>query len=124
MPWRERLLLWTGPGLLAGITTGDWLALLRENDFAVDLPYLWRAAVITLGSFGNSLGRRREEVAFGEMVAATEVEPPVGARTTRRSWLRSIVPLHSAVPLFVRDRLLGTRESAEMSAALAIRGDR
>jgi hypothetical protein len=22
MPWRERLLLWTGPGLLAGITSG------------------------------------------------------------------------------------------------------
>jgi omega-hydroxy-beta-dihydromenaquinone-9 sulfotransferase len=77
MPWRERLLLWTGPGLFAGITTGDWLALLRENGFAVDLPYLWRAAVITLGSIGNSLGRRREEVAFGRVVANTEIEPPI-----------------------------------------------
>jgi hypothetical protein len=77
MPWRERLLLWTGPGLFAGITTGDWLALLRENGFAVDLPYLWQAAAITLGSIGNSLGRRREEVAFGRVVANAEIEPPI-----------------------------------------------
>jgi hypothetical protein len=77
MAWRERLLLWTGPGLLAGITAGDWLALLRENGFAVDPPYWWRAAVITLGSLGNSLARRLEQAAFGRAVAATEVEPPV-----------------------------------------------
>ena len=77
MPWRERLFLWIGPGPLAGITIGDWLALLRENAFAVDLPYLWRAAVITVGSFGNSLGRRYEEVAYGRVVASTEIEPPI-----------------------------------------------
>jgi hypothetical protein len=77
MPWRERLFLWIGPGPLAGITIGDWLALLRENAFAVDLPYLWRAAVITVGSIGNSLGRRYEEVAYGRAVAGTEIEPPI-----------------------------------------------
>jgi hypothetical protein len=77
MAWRERLLLWTGPGLFAGITAGDWLALLRENRFAVDPPYWWRAAVITLGSLGNSLVRRREQAAFGPSVAGTRVEPPV-----------------------------------------------
>jgi hypothetical protein len=75
--WREWLLLWTGPGLFAGITTGDWLALLRENRFAVDPPYWGRAAVITLGSLGNSLARRREVAVFGRAVAVTEVEPPV-----------------------------------------------
>jgi hypothetical protein len=63
--------------MLAGITTGDWLALLRENGFAVDLPYLWRAVVITLGSFGNSLGRHYEEVAYGRVVATTEIGPPI-----------------------------------------------
>ena len=35
---RERLLLWNGPGPFAGIATGDWLALLRANRFAVDPP--------------------------------------------------------------------------------------
>jgi hypothetical protein len=54
----ERVLLWSGPGLLAGITFGDWLAMLRENRLAIDPPYWWRAAVITLGSLGNSLIRR------------------------------------------------------------------
>jgi omega-hydroxy-beta-dihydromenaquinone-9 sulfotransferase len=77
MAWRERLLLWTGPGFFAGITIGDWLALLRENRFAVDPPYWWRAAVISLGSLGNSLARYSEEAAFGRLVAGTEVEPPV-----------------------------------------------
>ncbi len=77
MAWRERLLLWTGPGLFAGITAGDWLALLRANRFAVDRPYWWRAAVITLGSLGNSLVRHREEAAFGRLIAETELEPPI-----------------------------------------------
>jgi omega-hydroxy-beta-dihydromenaquinone-9 sulfotransferase len=75
--WRESLLFWTGPGYFAGITTGDWFALLRANRFAVDPPYWWRAAVITLGSLANSLARRREEAAFGHAVAGTDVEPPL-----------------------------------------------
>ena len=77
MSWREKVLLWTGPGLFAGITFGDWMALLRENRFAIDPAYWWRAAVITLGSLGNSLIRRREEAAYGQRIAATEVEPPL-----------------------------------------------
>jgi len=65
---REWLLLWTGPGLFAGITTGDWMDLLRENRFAVDPPYWWRAAVITLGSLGNSLARSREEAVLARLL--------------------------------------------------------
>jgi hypothetical protein len=56
MSWRKQLTLWTGPGLLGGITFGDWLAMLRHNRFAVDLPYWWRAAVITMWSVRNSFG--------------------------------------------------------------------
>jgi hypothetical protein len=77
MSWRERLLLWSGPGLFAGITYGDWRALLRENRFDVDPRYWWRAAIITRGSPGNSLVRHREEAAYGRRIAATEVEPPL-----------------------------------------------
>ena len=40
---------------LAGITTGDWIRLLRENRFAVDPAYWHRAAFITLVSGMNSL---------------------------------------------------------------------
>src|SRR5262245_7566479 len=38
MAWRERFLQTVGPGIFAGITSGDWLSLLRENRFAIDPP--------------------------------------------------------------------------------------
>ena len=34
MAWRERVLQTIGPGILAGVTFGDWVRLLRENRFA------------------------------------------------------------------------------------------
>jgi omega-hydroxy-beta-dihydromenaquinone-9 sulfotransferase len=75
--WRNQFLLWFGPSLLGGITFGDWWAMLRENRFAVDPSYWLRAAIITLGSFGNSLARRREEATYGEEIRDTIVDPPV-----------------------------------------------
>ncbi len=77
MPWRESLLLWFGPGLLGGVTFGDWLTLLRDNRFAVDFPYWLRAAAITSGSLRNSIVRRREEAEFGLAISETKVEPPI-----------------------------------------------
>jgi hypothetical protein len=77
MSWRERLFLICGPGLFAGITFGDWLALLRENRYDIDPKYAWRAAIITLGSLGNSLARWREQRAHGAEIAATAVPPPL-----------------------------------------------
>jgi omega-hydroxy-beta-dihydromenaquinone-9 sulfotransferase len=77
MSWRERFLLWFGPGVLGGVTFGDWLTLLRENHFAVDPPYWLRAAIITLGSLGNSLVRGRENATYGESIAESEVDPPI-----------------------------------------------
>lgn len=62
---------------LAGITTGDWVRLLRENRFAVDPAYWHRAAFVTLLSGVNSLHRRREDALFHDRIAATEVAPPV-----------------------------------------------
>jgi hypothetical protein len=63
---------------LAGITAGDWWALLRENGFDVDAVYWHRAAVVTALSLVNSLQRRRERRRFDAAIAATEVvEPPL-----------------------------------------------
>lgn len=62
---------------LAGITTGDWLRLLRENDFAVDPAYWHRAAFITAASVMNSHFRRKEEQLFGERIDRTEIQPPL-----------------------------------------------
>jgi hypothetical protein len=77
MDWRETFLLSFGPGIFAGVTFGDWLALLKENHFSVDPRYWLRASIITLGSLSNSLIRRREEAAFGQKIAATELAPPI-----------------------------------------------
>jgi hypothetical protein len=77
MSWREKLLYWSGPGLLAGVTFGHWLSLLRENRFAVARPYLLRAAAITFSSLGNSLASAYEEAVYGRKVAAAEVAPPL-----------------------------------------------
>jgi hypothetical protein len=77
MSWRKRFLLWFGPSILGGITFGDWLALLRENRFAVDPSYWLRAATITLSSLGNSLDRRREEAIYGQEIRDITVDPPV-----------------------------------------------
>lgn len=77
MSWRKRMFLWTGPGLHAGITLGDWFSLLRENRFAVDPPYWWRAAVITLRSVANSFGRWREERLYGRQFRSITVQPPI-----------------------------------------------
>jgi hypothetical protein len=77
MSWRETFLVWLGPGILGGVTFGDWLALLAENRFAVDPRYWLRAASITACSLGNSVVRWREEARYRTAIAATSVAPPV-----------------------------------------------
>jgi hypothetical protein len=77
MAWRKRLALWTGPGLLGGITFGNWLALLRDNRFAVDPAYWWRAAIITMWSVANSFGRWREEAQYRAHLENVQLEPPL-----------------------------------------------
>jgi hypothetical protein len=78
MSWREVFVTRFGPPVqLAGITLGDWLRLLRDNDFAVDPPYWARAVSATLVSIANSLQRWREERVYGPKVAAVQVKPPV-----------------------------------------------
>jgi hypothetical protein len=64
-------------GILVGITAGDWLRTLRENRFAVDLPYWPRAALLTLGSLSNSFYRRNEERACSAAVARSTIKPPL-----------------------------------------------
>ncbi len=75
--WRETFLLRIASGQFAGITTGDWLSLLRDNRYAIDRRYLLRAALITLGSPGNSLLRRYENALYGPRVRKTEVRSPL-----------------------------------------------
>lgn len=77
MPWRESLLIKLGTGVFGGITFGRWLRMLRENDFAVDLPYWGRAAAITVLSIQNSLLAAFENFWYRQRISATKIEPPL-----------------------------------------------
>jgi hypothetical protein len=77
MSWRERFLIACGSGVLAGITLGDWLSLLRENRCSIDLKYLPRAAMISLLAPINSVIRGYEEWRCGAKWKEVRVEAPV-----------------------------------------------
>src|SRR5258706_4934382 len=75
--WRERFLIRCGPGILAGITLGDWLALLRENRFSVDLTHLVRAASISFSAVVNSVFRWYEDRRYGRKWKDLPIAPPL-----------------------------------------------
>jgi hypothetical protein len=75
--WRERLLIGCGPGVLAGITLGDWLKLLRENRFSVDSPYLLRALSTSFAAVANSIFRWYEECRYGRNWKDLHIPPPL-----------------------------------------------
>ncbi len=77
MDWRERLLVSVGPGVLGGIILGQWIDLLRQEHFAIDLARLPRALFITVQSLKNSISQRREQQRFGPLVESVSVEPPL-----------------------------------------------
>jgi hypothetical protein len=62
--WRERFLIACGPGVLAGITLGDWLRLLNENAFSVDAPYFPRAVFTSFAALMNSAFRWYENLRY------------------------------------------------------------
>jgi hypothetical protein len=77
MAWREAFLRWFGPGMLGGITFGDWVRLLRDNRFRVAPRALVRAAAITAQSLQNSATRWVEDRRYGAAAADAEALPPV-----------------------------------------------
>lgn len=77
MAWRDTFLRWFGPGMLGGITFGDWVRLLRDNRFDVSPRCLVRAGSITCQSVQNSLARRVENWRYGQAVRGAEVLPPL-----------------------------------------------
>jgi omega-hydroxy-beta-dihydromenaquinone-9 sulfotransferase len=75
--WRERFLIGCGPGVLAGITLGDWLKLLKENSFSVDSAYLPRAISISFAAVMNSVFRWCEDHRYGTKWKDVPVPPPL-----------------------------------------------
>src|SRR5215831_5835970 len=77
MAWREALLTTLGPGAFSGITLGDWLRVLSENNYSIDWPYWGRAAAITLGSLSNNVLRHWENLRFARRIRVAKVDPPL-----------------------------------------------
>ena len=77
MAWRETLLRHFGPGLLGGITVGDWVKLLRDNHFAVAPSRLPRAIAITLHGLQNSIFRYYENWRYSPMLHDVAIPPPL-----------------------------------------------
>ena len=77
MSLRERFLIRFGAGAFAGITFGRWLRVLWENRFALDLPYWWRAAAITLASIPNTPLAAWENMLYGRKIGKAKVAPPL-----------------------------------------------
>ena len=77
MAWRDALLRFVGPGLLGGITFGNWLRLLRENRFAVAPSCLPRALSISCQSVQNSLFAWIDRRKLGDELDNVEVPPPL-----------------------------------------------
>jgi omega-hydroxy-beta-dihydromenaquinone-9 sulfotransferase len=77
MSIRDQLSMHLGPSLCPGIRTREWLTLLCDNRFRVELRYGLRAGSITLCSIVNSVLARYEDLRFGGSVRSTEVAPPL-----------------------------------------------
>lgn len=77
MTWRDKLMLHLGPGVLGGVTLGNWVRLLRENHFAI-APSCWlRALGICYHSCHNSLMARYENWHYGPKLKDVTVPPPL-----------------------------------------------
>ncbi len=66
-----------GPGSMTGLNLGLWLELLVQNRLRIGLPYVGRAATISMLSSINSLSRIVENVRYGRAVRNTTVQPPL-----------------------------------------------
>jgi hypothetical protein len=77
MGWRETLLARFGPGILAGLTLGDWLRLLGENRFAIAPSRVPRAMAITFQSAQNSAFRLLDRLRIGRTLNDLPIPPPL-----------------------------------------------
>jgi hypothetical protein len=77
MDWRLSMLSFCGPGVLSGISLGDWLRLLRENARHVNLSRLPRVVSITVQSLKNSAFSFVEHRRFDSLLENVTIQPPL-----------------------------------------------
>lgn len=62
--------------LLTGIELPAWKDVLQREKWAVDAPYLHRAAWVTAWSVPTTVAARVEDARFGRALAAMDIDPP------------------------------------------------
>lgn len=77
MDLRLRMLQVCGPGVLSGISLGDWLSLLRAHGTQLDLSRFPRICAITLQSFKNSAFGFVERRRFSSKIQKVVIKPPI-----------------------------------------------
>lgn len=66
-----------GPGVLGGITFGQWCRLLRQEGFAIHPACLPRAISITTQSLKNSIVYSLEQHRYGPLLRDVVIQPPI-----------------------------------------------
>ncbi len=77
MGWGKQLLTRIDPGLMVGISLGDWIGVLWENGFRIRPPYWPKAAYTTFLSLLNTPLRWLERGLYQRRIAAQKVLPPL-----------------------------------------------
>jgi hypothetical protein len=109
MDIRDRFLRSFSPGILGGIRVSEWLALLRQNSWDVDVSCLPRAAVISLLSLLNSAVAGFEHRRYGSAIESAEIEPPVFILGLARSGTTLLHGLFAADERFAVPNLFQVR---------------
>ena len=69
----KRLTLWVGLTPFLGISARQWVRVLRQNNFSVDLVYAHRAILLSVGSLINSLLGLIESMIYGRQIREMSV---------------------------------------------------
>jgi hypothetical protein len=77
MGWGKRFLMRLDPGLMAGVSWGDWLAVLRDNGFRLGAPYWPKVASTSLACLANTPLRWLETVLYHPRVRHQVVREPL-----------------------------------------------
>jgi hypothetical protein len=94
---RDSFLRSVGTNMFSGVTLANWLRILRDNRFGIEVPFWPRAALITASTMPNSVTAALEQLWYGRGVARVEVPPPLFILGT---WRSGTTHLHN---LFARD---------------------